>query len=159
MRNSKLLCKLLHLTELKVTWIRFENRGKDLCLGVKPFKNGCRCPECGRRGRIARTAGKSRTWTDLTILGRRISFAYAPKEIICPTHGRIQEDIPWAAAHSRVTWRLEYRICAFCQIMTQKAAATILQMSTSTLSDILHRVIQRTPFRAQDPGLDDSRCR
>jgi transposase len=77
-------------------------------------------------------------------LGLRILFHYAPKEIDCPTHGRVQEEIPWADAYARVTYRLEYRICALCQIMTQKAAAEILRMATSTLSDLLHRIITRT---------------
>ena len=35
-------------------------------------------------------------------------------------------------------------ICALCQIMTQKAAAEILRSAgTSTLSNLLHRVITR----------------
>jgi transposase len=82
----------------------------------------------------------------------RIVFHYAPKEIDCPTHGRVQEQIAWAAPYSRVTHRLEFRICALCQIMTQKAAAAILKMPTSTLSDLLHRIITRG---ALDPGAGD----
>jgi hypothetical protein len=72
MRNSKLLCKLLQLKEMKVTWFQFADYGKELRLGVKPFKNGCRCPGCDRRGRVARTAGETRQWKDVTILCIRI---------------------------------------------------------------------------------------
>ncbi|WP_370445976.1 ISL3 family transposase [Acidiferrobacter sp. SPIII_3] len=58
---------------------------------------------------------------------------------------------PWARAgenplgrpYARITYRLEFRICALCQIMTQKAAAAILKMAPSTLSNCLHRVITR----------------
>ncbi|WP_297444687.1 transposase family protein, partial [Acidiferrobacter sp.] len=46
----------------------------------------------------------------------------------------------WAAPYARITYRLEFRICALCQIMTQKAAAEILKMAPSTLSNCLHRV-------------------
>jgi len=144
MRNSKLLCKLLQLKEMKVTWFQFADYGKELRLGVKPFKNGCRCPDCDRRGRVARRIGEARQWRDVTILGIRIILFYAPREIVCPTHGAIQEAIPWAAVQSRVSYRLEFRICALGQIMTQKAAAAILGMPSSTLSDLLHRVITRT---------------
>jgi len=70
-------------------------------------------------------------------------FFYAPCEILCPTHGRVQERIPWAESHARITYRLEYLVLLFCQIMTQKAAAQLLQMWHSTLSDILHRTIER----------------
>ena len=41
------------------------------------------------------------------------------------------------------TYRLEWRLCALCQKMTQKAAAEILRMPNSTLSNLLHRVITR----------------
>jgi transposase len=144
MSNSKLLSKLLRLKELKINWFRFEARGNELHLGVKPYKNGCRCPTCGRRGRITRTATDGRTWTDIAVFGLQIILHYAPKEIHCPTHGRIQEEIPWAACRARVTYRLEYRVCALSQIMTQKAASEILKMPSSTVSDVLHRVITRT---------------
>jgi transposase len=70
-------------------------------------------------------------------------FFYAPCEIKCPTHGRVQERIPWADAHARISFRLEYLILVFCQIMTQKAAARSLHIPQSTLSDILHRTIER----------------
>ena len=79
-------------------------------------------------------------WEDLTLIGMKALLWYAPKEIVCPTHGRIQEEIPWVPAYSRVTYRLEWRICCpVCQSMTQKAAAEIMKMASSTLSDLLHR--------------------
>ena len=53
-------------------------------------------------------------------MGLRIVLWYAPKEIQCPTHGRVQEEIPWAPAYARVTYRLEWRLCTLCQIMTQE---------------------------------------
>ena len=134
---------MLRLKTLKITDFHFKDRDKELHLGVKPYKNGCRCPHCGRRGRIVHQGSEFRTWEDAAVLGMRVVFHYAPKEIECPTHGRVQEEIPWAAAYSRVTYRLEYRLCALCQVMTQKAAAEILRMATSTLSDLLHRVITR----------------
>lgn len=143
MGNTKLLSKLLRLKCLKITWFEFKDRGKELHLGVKPYKNGCRCQQCDRRCPIVRHVKEKRSWSDVTILGLKVILWYAPKEINCPTHGRAQEEIPWAAPHSRITYRLEFLICALSQVMTQKAAAGILKMSTSTLSDLLHRVITR----------------
>lgn len=142
MGNTKLLSKLLRLNGVKITYFEFKDRDKELHVGIKPYKNGCRCQKCGRRCPIVRFA-KKRSWTDVTILGRVVVFWYVPKEINCPIHGRGQEEIPWAAPLSRVTYRLEYIVCQLGRIMTQKAAADILKMPTSTLSDILHRVITR----------------
>jgi transposase len=147
MSNSKLLCRLLCLIELRIASFWFRNlrkRDRELHLAVKPLKNGSRCPLCGRRGRVLRQLEESRVWRDLTLLGLTIWLHYAPKEIFCRSHGRIQEDIPWAAPMSRITHRLEFRICALCRLMPQSAAAEILAMPTSTLSDHLHRVIART---------------
>ena len=66
---------------------------------------------------------------------------------------RVQEEIPWAPAYARVTYRLEWRLCTLCQIMTQKAAAEILRMPTSTLSNLLHRVITRVRHGHKIRGL------
>ncbi len=68
---------------------------------------------------------------------------YHPREIRCPTHGRVVEEIPWAERFSRVTFRFEYAMLRYCQTMTQKAAAELLCISASTLSDLLHRSITR----------------
>jgi transposase len=142
MSNARLLGKVLRLKELKVKWFQFKDRDKELHLGVKPHKNGSLCPECGQRGRFVRHA-EARSWRDVAVFGLQTTLHYEPKEIACRTHGRIQEEIPWAAALARVTYRLEFRICALGQIMTQTAAAEIVKLATSTVSDILHRVITR----------------
>jgi transposase len=144
MGTTRMLGKLLRLKEMKITWFDFRDRNKELHLGVKPYKNGCCCPKCGRRGTIVRVATEPRLWTDITVFGVKVLLHYAPKEVECATHGRIQEEIPWAAELARVTYRVEFRICALSQIMTQKAAAEVLKMPASTVSDILHRVITRT---------------
>ena len=143
MSNLKLLRTILRLKSLKITHFRCMHRDTELRLAVKPYKNGCRCPACGRRGRIVHQTTEQRRWEDIALMGLRIVLWYAPKEIQCPTHGRVQEEIPWAPAYARVTFRLEWRLCTLCQIMTQKAAAEILRMPTSTLSNLLHRVITR----------------
>ena len=153
MSNLKLLSKILRLKEMKITRFWFKNRNKELHLTVKPYKNGCCCPQCGRRGRIVRQPSELRRWEDLTLMGMKLLLWYAPKEIQCPTHGRVQETIPWALAYSRITYRLEWRICALCQIMTQKAAAELLKMPASTLSDLLHRIITRVRHGHKIRGL------
>ncbi len=112
-------------------------------LAVKPYKNGCCCPKCERRSRIICQTIEFRQRKDLTLMGMKVLLWYAPKEIHCSTHGRLQEMIPWAPIYSRITYRLEWRLCTLCQIITQKAAAEILKMPPSTLSDLLHRIITR----------------
>ena len=60
MSNLKLLCTSLRLKSLKITYLRFLHREQELHLAVKPYKNGCRCPACGRRGRIVHQTAEPR---------------------------------------------------------------------------------------------------
>lgn len=143
MTVNKLIRKLLRLKGLFVTDFQFRFRDNALNLWVKPHKNGCLCPICKRRGRILRTMRNYRVWRDIPICGWSVFFWYHPREIHCISHGRIQEDIPWADLNARSTYRFEYVMLIYCQIMTQKAAARILRIPKSTLSDILHRSINR----------------
>lgn len=49
----KLIAKLLKFKDFRCNGLAFRHRNR-LELLVKPYKNGCRCPACGRRGRIVR---------------------------------------------------------------------------------------------------------
>ena len=143
MTVNKFIRKLLNLKGLFVINYQFKIRDRVLNLWVKPHKNGCLCPYCKRRGRILLTADTARKWEDLPVCGWSVFFWYCPRIIICPTHGRVQEDIPWADPYARITYRFEYIMLVYCQLMTQKAAAKILHIPKSTLSDLLHRTINR----------------
>ena len=143
MTVNKFIRTLLNLKGLCVTWFQFEPRNKVLNLGVKPCKNGCRCPKCRRRGHLLCTRKIPRVWRDLPVCGYCVLFWYYPREIECPIHGRVQEDIQWADSHVRITYRFEYAMLVYCQLMPQKAAAKILHIAASTLSDLIHRSITR----------------
>jgi len=142
MTAFKLIAKLLKFKDFRCAGIAFR-RGWRLDVLVKPYKNGCRCPECGRRGTIVRQRPEARYWRDIPVGPWSIWLMYWPREIRCATHGRVTERLPWADAEARVTYRLEYLMLRYCKIMPQKAAAELLGVPTSTLSDLLHRSIQR----------------
>ena len=97
MSNTRLLSKILRLKGMRVTDLKFLDHGRELHRTVKPYKNGCRAPQCNRRGRIVSSPGVGRSWEDLTLIGINILLWFAPREIECPTHGRVPEQIPWAA--------------------------------------------------------------
>lgn len=143
----KFIVTLLHLKDIFVCGYQFRHRDRELLLFVKPYKVGCRCPHCGRRGTIVHISSSLRMWRDIPVCRWTVFLCYQPKEIYCSTHGRIQEDIPWADPYARITYRFEYALLVYCQLMTQKAAARLLRIPTSTLSDLLHQSIVR--FRDQ----------
>ena len=142
MTGNKVVAKLLRFKGLRVVDFGFEGR-HNFVVTVTPHKNGCRCPECGRRGTIVRVMSAPRWWRDIPVCGWTVWLQHCPREIWCPTHGRVVEEIPWAGRFARVTYRFEYAMLKYCQIMTQKAAAQLLRIPRSTLSDVLHRTITR----------------
>lgn len=144
MTGIKLLRCLLRVQKiLRIKRFDLNERKKELHLFVKPYKNGCLCPDCQRRSPIVREMPNEREWIDVRICGIMVYFHYTPKEILCPTHGRVQESIPWAAAYAQVTYRFEVLLLQYCQSMTQQDASGMLGISPSTASGILHRIINR----------------
>ena len=143
MTVNKFIRDLLQLKELKVSGFELNHKKKAFFLWVKPYKNGCRCPHCDRRAKIVYQTNIGRVWRDLPVYGYEVKLCYSPREIDCPTHGRVQENIPWADNYARITYRFEYAMLTYCQIMTQKAAAQLLHIAQSTLSNLLHRSVER----------------
>jgi len=139
---KKFIKKLLHFVDLTIGNFHFDHRSRSFHLFVKPWKNGCRCPHCGQRGKIVRTM-KNRQWIDVPVARWKVVLNYAPREIKCRTHGRVQEVIPWAAPNARVTHRFEYLMLRYASVMTQKQAAELLRVPASTFSEILHRTIKQ----------------
>jgi hypothetical protein len=80
MAEHKAISKLLRLKGLRVTASSFKAGEASLILYVKPYKNGCRCSECGRRCTIKRAARKCRKWRDVAVCGWAVYFAYAPNQ-------------------------------------------------------------------------------
>ena len=143
MTTLSFIRKLFRLKGVRVINYEFKTRASVLNLIVKPHKNGCKCPICGRRCKIVNQLDEFRDWDDIVVSGWKIVSWYSPKEIKCPTHGRQQEDIPWAEASSQCTYRFEFAMLTYSKIMTQKAASKLLKTPSSTLSDRLHRTINR----------------
>ena len=110
MTVNKFIRNMLNLKELSVVGFDLSGapqRQADLNLYVKPYKNGCLCPDCLRRCPIVRIMDEVRMWRDPPIYGRAVYLWYCPREVMCPTHGRVQEKIPWSDRYARVTYRFE----------------------------------------------------
>ena len=68
MATSKVIGKLLKFKGFKAVDLAFK-RDNELHIVVKPFKNGCQCLQCGRRGKIVRTRPEMRWWRDIPVGG------------------------------------------------------------------------------------------
>ena len=69
MTGNKAIAKLLKLKGLRLRNVVFKDRGKAIYLHVKPYKNGCLCPECERRCKTKRIMPEARTWRDVCVCG------------------------------------------------------------------------------------------
>ena len=108
MTTVRLVSKLLKFKGFRAVSFWFEGRGgRDLVVAVKPHKTGCRCPQCGRRGKIVHIL-PPRRWRDVRVCGRTVWLQHRPREIRCPTHGRRVEMPPWAEPTARTSYRFEY---------------------------------------------------
>jgi len=92
--NLKLLSKILRLNGMKITGFQFKNYGRELHLSIKPYKTGCFCADCGRRGRLISQSKEVRSWQDIAVLVVLVALWYWPKEIECAANGRAQERYP-----------------------------------------------------------------
>ena len=62
---------------------------------VRPYKSIQHvCPKCGRK--CLRYDSSKRKWRDLNSGATRVNLVYAISRIVCPEHGVITEDVPWA---------------------------------------------------------------
>jgi len=144
MTVNQLISKLIHCKGIKICDFSLDEKTMTIDLWVKPHKNGACCPNCGRRCELITNSNRvERTWRDMPLGEWNVIFHFCPREINCPTHGRLQEKIPWASAYSRVTLRFEHLMLAYASVMTLTAASGLLRVPMSTLSDILHKSIER----------------
>ncbi|MBD3327908.1 ISL3 family transposase, partial [Candidatus Peregrinibacteria bacterium] len=142
MTMMKFISRTLWMKGFRAKDCWHDYRNKRLNIQVRPWKTGRRCSKCNRLGRIKRVL-ENRCWRDLRIGKWLVYFLYRPKVIICPVHGEIQESLAWAAPYSRITLRLEHSIIHLSTIMPQSEVADLVGMASSTVSDTIHRIINR----------------
>jgi len=81
MTAVRLVSKLLKFKGFRAVSLWFEGRGgSDIVIAVKPHKTGCRCPECGRRGKIVHTLAPRR-WRDVRVCGRTVWLQHRPRNV------------------------------------------------------------------------------
>ena len=112
MTAMKFVSKMFQFKGFRAVGVWFEGHGEEaaVVVAVKPQRNGCRCPECGRRGKIVQVM-EFRRWRDVRVCGRTLWLHHAPREIRCPTHGRRVEEVPWAARSAQVSYFFASNTC------------------------------------------------
>ena len=70
MTTLKFVSNLLKFKGFRAVDVCFEGCGQEaaIMVSVEPHNNGCRCPQCGRRGKIVRVM-EPRRWRDVRGVG------------------------------------------------------------------------------------------
>ncbi len=84
MTGNKLLGQLIRRKDFRITWFELHERKRELFVGVKPYKNGCRCPLCDRRCEIVRVLRERRKWRDVLICGMQVIFFIIQRRFSVP---------------------------------------------------------------------------
>ena len=66
MASHKVIARLLKIKECKLIDVSFHH-DQLVRLYVKQYKNGCLCPQCGRRGTIVSSRPEAREWQALSV--------------------------------------------------------------------------------------------
>ena len=74
MEGKKLLQRLLRMKGFRITWFELYERKREVFIGVKPHKTGCRCPQCDRRCEIVTILAECRVWRDVVLCGMEVFF-------------------------------------------------------------------------------------
>jgi hypothetical protein len=82
MADKKLLERLLRMKGFRITWFELRERKRDLFIGVKPHKTGCRCPHCDRRCEIVTILPECRVWRDVVLCGMQIFFLSSQRDSV-----------------------------------------------------------------------------
>ena len=82
MAGKKLLGRLLRIKGFRITWFELHERKREVLIGVKPHKVGCRCPHCDRRCEIVTILPECRVWRDVVLCGMQIFFLSSQRDSV-----------------------------------------------------------------------------
>lgn len=118
------------------------NSSDQICLDIhlRPHKNcSCRCPICGRKGKVYDSRKKERCWRALDCGGIIVNLHCAVKRIDCPVHDVITEAVPWAFRDSRFTKDFDLMATYLAMNTSRSAAAELLRCDWHTIMRCISR--------------------
>jgi transposase len=141
MRVSTLLRRLLDVTAVRVTGVRFFARG-EMSVEVQPRWRKPRCGVCGRRAGMYDR--RPLRWWRRMVAGRHVVLlAYAPRRVNCRRCGVRTEQVPWGASASRFSWDFEEWVAYLAQVTDQTHVRKLTGVAWATVGQIIERVVSR----------------
>lgn len=117
---------------------------KTLLIEARPSaKCSDRCPICHSKGKIYDRAGHTKAWRSLDIHNIRTFIIGPNHRIVCPKHGPITVDVPWAEQNSGFTIAFEHDVTFCAKNMTKKDVTQLFGIDYETTGRIVKRTLAR----------------
>ena len=120
--------KCMHVENAKIENKKIQAYGEIwdqniVVVSARPFKRAqCHCPICGNK--CVKDGFKQEdesTWRAPNLNGMPVYIKYRPQRILCPEHGALNENIPWADGTSRFTAAFNDEVTWFACQMSKTA--------------------------------------
>ena len=99
------------------------------------------CPVCGVKGMLADSGTRGlRRWRSLDVGESRCFIESKLNKVVCPEHGVLTENVPWARYRSRFTKSFEDMLAHFLAHGGKRRVSTMLRVAWITLDGVTERV-------------------
>ena len=101
------------------------------------------CPICHRRcPRYDSKCKTPRLWRGLDWEGHIVEVEYKPHRIVCPDHGVLVADVPWAYPGSRFTKNFDLTVGWLAMSLSRSAVAEYMRIDWETVGRCVHRTLK-----------------
>jgi transposase len=113
-----------------------------LIIDIKARRNSKpECPVCGRRGKTHSTQPK-RLFEYVPIWAFKVFFSYAPRRVICPSHGVKVEAMPWGYGKEQMTISYQVYLARWARRLSWKETAAIFKTSWDSVYRAVRFVVE-----------------
>lgn len=100
------------------------------------------CPICHRRcPRYDSKCKTPRIWRGMDWEGHIVEVEYKPHRIVCPDHGVLVTDVPWAYPGSRFTKNFDLTVGWLAVYLPRSAVAEYMRIDWETVGRCVHRTL------------------
>lgn len=112
-----------------------------LIIDIKPRRNSRPiCPECGKRGRT-HDKQRARLFEYVPIWAFKVFLRYAPRRVVCPTHGIRVEAMPWGYGKEQMTISYQVYLARWARRLSWKETADIFKTSWDSIFRAVQYVV------------------
>lgn len=139
MRVSTLLRKVLAVTTMLVTGVRFEQG--TIIVSVRPRWRRARCGDCGERAPGYDALPEPRQWRSQPFGAFEVLLEYAMRRVSCAHCGIRVEQVPWARLGSRFTKDFEELVAYLARLTDKTTISELLGVCWRSVGRIVERIV------------------